>query len=1131
MRILLIFLVVITQFASSQVRINEVCATNADIIYDPDFYNFSSWVELHNTGSAPVDVSGYFLSDDANHPFKWQIPSGATIASKGFLLIWCDEKWIGLHTGFSLDTDGETLVLTNTSGVVVDNISYPPQFTNMSYARLTEGNTNWRITPTPTPRTANVPGPTGSRLDPPAFSKQGGRYPGSVSIQLYHKDNAEIRYTTDGSEPKANSQKYTSTIALSTTKVVKAMAFHSNFLPSETVSNTYLINEHGSTLPVVSISTNPSYLFDNIIGIYTEGINGIPGTCNSSPMNWNQDWERHAWFEYFDVSGSALVQQAVDIRIGGACSRNYPQKSLVIQPRKKFGSNEIQYPFFSTKKKVNEFGGLFLRNSGNDFNKTMFRDAMIQSLGIGQMNLDYMAYQPTVFYLNGEYWGIQNLREKIDGDFIQSNYGIDKSDIDLLETYENAIEGSASAWQTYKKTLEFLNPTDPNTFNFIDSHIDVAEYINYLITQIYVCNTDWPGNNVKFWRQRSTNGKFRWILWDTDFGFGRYDSFSYPTHLTLNFVTDPNQTTWPNSAFSTLHIRLVLANPEFRNRFIATFATALGTTFHPDRVNQLISEFASRIQNEVPYHKIRWGGNLSDWNYEVQGLRDFSASRSVFMKSHLPNFFGLGSPVQFSVSTTPSASGKVDMNGILIEEMNEIPFYKGIPYRAEAKANAGFRFTEWTVTNRESEFISLADAGSSWKYFDQGASPGPTWITPGFNDTGWAQGNAKLGYGVGDETTLVSYGPDANNKYITTYFRTSFTISDLTNLTDINASVLFDDGVVVYLNGNEIYRNNLPTGTISNNTLAVLAIPQKTPSEFTISKSLLNVGSNTFAVEVHQSSATTSDMSFDLNASTVRLGEQVTYNTSDIELYDTAFANVVMVANFEPIPSIDGLVLNEFSTNKSFAKDSNGEPEDWIELFNSSTQSIDISGVLITDDLAFKDKHTLSNGEAPWLLQSGAYQILWADNQLNQGKDHLSFKLSGEGEQIGMYHVAGYDTMVIAALDFGSQPDGFSMARIPNATGPFVLTSTITPGLVNRAGEIRNLIYPNPADQMLNVLVSSEPIQLYIFDLMGKRVREYSLAPPQEVALDISNLSTGVYVVKVISLSTSYTTRLMVVHP
>jgi hypothetical protein len=1126
---LVLTFLVASVLASGQVLINEVCAANADVKIDPDYGNFSSWLELYNPTSSSKDISWFMLSDDVNNPGKWLIPGNTVIPAKGHLQIWCDEKWQGLHAGFSLNADGESIILSNNSGVLLDQIDFPKQYANHSYGRTTDGASAWKYTATPSPGSANNNSLDGVPIEPPILSKPSGRYTGPVTVTISHSnDDASIRYTTNGSEPTPGSLKYNGSIKLSATAVIKAKAFHSSHMSSETVSGTYLISEHASNLPLVSISTSAGYLWDNTIGIYTDGTNGIPGNCNGNNMNWNQDWNRHAVFEYLSPSGSSLVNQHVDIRIGGACSRNFPQKSFVIQPKKKYGSGQIEYPFFPTKKKVDNFGELFLRNSGNDFNTSMFRDALFQSLGIGQMDLDYMAYQPTVFYLNGAYWGIQNLREKIDGDFIESNYGIDKNDVDLIETWENAIEGTNTAWVDYKNTLATLNPTDPATFDFIDEHIDVQEYINYLITEIYVGNTDWPGNNVKFWRQISTNGKFRWILWDTDFGFGLYGTpYDHPT---LNFATEQNGPGWPNPPWSTLHIRLVLQNPEFRNRFIATLSTAMSTTFHPDRVDGLIDQFKARIQAEVPYHKQRWGGTIYDWEYEVNRLRYFSEQRNPYMQAHMASFFGLGSPLNFTVKTSPAAAGKVNLNGVVTGEFENAPYYAGIPYNIKVIPNAGFRFTGWTVTANENENITLAAMGSTWKYFDQGILPAANWTTSGYSDATWVSGNAQLGYSPdeGDETTTVSYGPDPNNKYITTYFRQSFNLTEVSQLTDINASVSFDDGVVVYLNGAEVFRNNLPAGVIDNNTLASAAV-ETLLVPFTVSKDLLTVGTNVWAIEVHQSSGGSSDVSFDFEASVTKQGNSSTYELTETEVYDTAYSDVTMVANFEVIEPIEGIVLNEISPAQSFAKDNFGEAEDWIELYNASSQAIDLTGVMVTDDLTEKDKHILGNNGQPWMLQPGGYQILWADNQQDQGKDHLNFKLSADGEAIGVYHVSGYDTTVFAEVEYPSHSEGFSLARLPNGEGPFTYTNVLTPGAANLPMQITaTAIYPNPASESVTILIQSESTSVSIFDLMGRKIDDYFFDNPQKANLDIRHLSNGVYFIKIVSSEAEYKERLII---
>ncbi|MDH4295723.1 MAG: CotH kinase family protein, partial [Cyclobacteriaceae bacterium] len=974
----------------------------------------------------------------------------------------------------------------------------------------------------PTPAAKNNRTTSTQPLEKPALSLISGRYGGTQTVSITHPINGvDIRFTTDGSEPITTSPKYSSPISISRTTTVKVKAFHNSFLPSKTAYNTYFLNEHAFTLPVISISTNPTYLWDNKIGIYTDGTNGIPGNCTDTPMNWNQDWTRHAVLEYFNETGTREFDQAVDIRIGGACSRNFPQKSIVVKARDKYGKNTIDEALFSTKE-TNQYGGFILRNSGNDFYSTMFRDAMMQSLIIDQMDIDYMAYQPTIFYLNGDYWGIQNLREKIDADFIESNYGIKKNDLDLIETWGQALEGTTDAYYLYLDSLQQINLSDPNAFQFIDRHIDVQEYINYLAAEIYYCNTDWPGNNIKFWRQRSDNGKFRWILWDLDFGFSVYPALSYATHPTLEFATDPDNTDWPNPAWSTLHIRLLLQNPVFRNRFIQTLTSAMSTTFKPERVGQFINSFQNQLKDEMPHHTERWGMSVAGWNSEVQRLRNFATERYDYMQTHVAEFFGLDETVKISASALPADAGSFDFNGVVTNAIVDAPYYKGLTYQITPMPSPGFAFKGWSITKRESTNVQLIETGNTWRYFDQGSLPSASWMIESFDDNVWSQGEAQLGYGDGDEKTVVSFGSNSDNKFITTYFRKSFSVADTTGFGNPQAKLLFDDGVIIYLNGVEVYRNNIPGGAVGYNTLALQAIPAENVfTSFVIPKGLLKPGQNVIAAEVHQSSPQSSDISFDFALSTVILGNAVVLTSTLPEISDTAYTNVVLEALFEPANPVEGIIINEFTAAATWVKDDFDQNEDWIELYNTGTSAVNLAGLFITDDQAVKTKHKIKSGTGDeMILAPGAYKIFWADDDTEQGASHLNFKLSAEGEEIGLYQMIGYGINTLDETTFGIQPETVSHSRIPNATGPFVLTATVTPGAANvleiptgieDSPDESFVVYPNPTTGDV-YLASDVPIDnVKIFDSHGKLINEFTAVASGNL-IPFASTNAGLYI-------------------
>ncbi len=1107
----------------AQVVINEVCSTNGDINYDPQFYNFSGWIELYNKGNSSINIGGYFLSNDPSNKFIWQIPGGTSIGAKGYLLIWCDEKYTGLHTNFKLDADGEKIILSTSSFVLADSLTFPNQYVNISYGRVTDGATNRGYLSKVTPAAANSYDNATEVLADVVFSKETGRYSGTQSLTLSHQEaGVSIRYTSNGAEPTILSTLYSSSISVAKTMTVKAKAFKTGMLPGNTISKTYFINEHTFTLPVVSLSTNPAYLWDNTIGIYTDGTNGIAGNCTSNMVNWNQDWSRHAVFEYYIENGSRKFDQSLDIRIGGGCSRNQKQKSFAIKARDEYGNNSLDQQLFSSKE-IYKYGSFFLNNSGNDFNVTMFRDAILQSLVVDEMDIDYLAYQPSVLYINGAYWGIQNLREKIDGDYIEANFNVEKDDVDLIETYENAIEGTNAAYLSYKDSLQIIDLNDPASFVFIDKHIDVQEYINYLVTEIYYANTDWPGNNIKFWRQRSTNGKFRWILWDLDFGFGLYSWLSYSTHPTLYFATDPDEVEWPNPNWSTLHIRMVLQNPVFRSRFIQTMLTAINTTFKPSRVIDVIDSFQQRISVEMPYHKQRWGGSISDWNYEVQRMRNFAMERNPYMIEHTADFFGLSDKIKIIVGANPSNASSFNFNGVTTDEV-DVTYFKGVPYDLKPIAKRGFAFKEWKITERESTPVLMIPKGDTWKYFDQGSLPAANWQAESFSDETWQQGAAELGYGDGDEETVVSYGSDAGNKYPTTYFRKTFTVADTVGLGDLTASIRVDDGAVIYLNGMEVYRNNMPGGTIDYSTLAAQGTASETAfNPFVIVKGLIKPGQNTVAVEMHQNTLNSSDISFDFSLTGVITGSEVQITSTLPVLADTAYSDVLIEAMFEEVMVTNyNIVINEFNATRSGAQDEFGETEDWIELFNSGTEEINLNGLYLTDNFSNKTKFKIIESVAnEMVLAPGAYKVFFADEQTEQGSFHLNFKLSGDGEQIGLYYEEDETILMYDTTLFGFQMEDYSFARIPNGTGPFKATIAMTPGSENILKDLTPLtigIYPNPVERQITIISEDEISAIAIYDLMGKQIRKFDVQSAETVLnVNIEDFQPGMYIIKVSS--------------
>lgn len=1111
---------------NAQVRINEICAANGDLKYDPDFFDFPSYVELYNPGSADINVGDFYLSDDPAQPAKWRIPANTIISAGGYLLIWCDERNALLHTNFNLDPDGESVLFSDASGAQVDRIDFPEQFVNTSYGRLSDGGSSIGYMILSTPGAVNN-GATGTvQLENPALSLEAGRYSGAQSITMVPPaEGAEIRYTTDGAEPGPSSTLYSGPVSVTQTTTIKAKAFREGFLPSKAEVRTYFINQRAFTLPVVVLSTTPSYLTDNTIGIIVAGTNGTTGPCQAQPKNWNQDWDRHAVIELFDRTGTKLIDEHVDIRVHGGCTRNNPQKSLVLRARDKFGDKTIEYKFFNSKP-LDEFGSVVLRNSGNDFFSTMFRDGLIQSLPVGQMDVDYLAYQPSVVYINGNYWGIQNIREKVDGDYFEANFGISSEDVDVIETWGTVLLGTRDRWTSYVDSLNRVPRGAPEGFAFLNRFIDVQNYIDYLTAQIYLCNTDWPGNNVKTWRQRSTNGKFRWIFWDMDFGMGLYPEMSYPTHPTLEFVTDPDNTGWPNPAYATRHIRYLLEMPEFKKRFLQTLTTSLSTTFKPERVIDMINTFQNNIKTEMPHHIERWQLSLDNWNAEVERMRQFAAERNQFMRNHIKTFFGLEGDVRLSVNTFPTGAGAFKLNGLRNTTVENLFYFRDLPFEVIALPEPGYKFSHYKVKKREATGVSLINKNEVWKYNDNGMLPSDTWHQTGYSDAGWNSGPAELGYGERDEATVVGFGGNTADRYVTTYFRKSFDVADTVGFTSLTGSVLFDDGVVVYLNGEEVYRYNMPAGTIGYSTLATASqAGEKSYYEFTIPRGKIRPGTNVVAVEVHQNNVTSSDMSFNFALSVLRSGDVKEFTVQSVELKEIANSNVTVEAHFVPVAASSGLIINEFAAENSTLLDSHGDADDWIEIYNKGTQPVDLGNYFITDNLSSKLKYKIPQGKnGETIIEPGTYKLLWADDDVEQGPLHLGFKLSADGEELGLYQKVGTSIEKADEVVFGPQEPLTTFSRIPNITGEFVITGKATPLAANILELTTGIeedpdalvsLFPNPSTGSFRI-ESTRPgrLMVEILNTSGQRVAQRTDAESGD-EFSLRNDSPGVYIVKI----------------
>jgi CotH kinase protein/Chitobiase/beta-hexosaminidase C-terminal domain/Lamin Tail Domain len=707
------------------IYINELMASNLSAGIDLYYGNFSDWIEIYNSSNEIIDLTGHFLTDNLNRPQKWPIPEGTIVEPGKYYIFWADGENIYNHTNFKLSREGEEIAIFNTLGVMVDHVIFGAQLADTSYGRKRDGDSEWGFFYSPTLESANntTSVTTNERAPEPQISINRGFYTSGQLVELTSNNaSAKIRYTIDGSIPSDNSALYTAAIQLNETAVLRARTFLSGFLPSTTITHSYFIDE-SFTIPVVSLTTNPANFFDPEIGIYVKGNDALPEVPYYGANFW-EDWERVVHVELFEIDGSPALNMQTGVKIFGGDSKANDQKSLALYAKAKYGAELISYKFFGNKD-ISQFRRISLRNSGQDWSSTMFRDGLHQSLVMDQMNLDFQSYRPAHLFINGAYWGMQNIREKIDGHYVTANYNIPVEEVDFLYHFDGDIRASEGDRQHYDSMLNFMNSNDlslPENYDYIKTQIDVAEYINYQVIQMYIANSAWLSENTKLWRQRVEGGKWRWILFDTDFGTGLYSSYQ-KNMLEHSVATDGPS--WPNPPWSTYLFRKMLEFPQFREDFVQTFASHLNTTFLPDRVLAIIEGLQENIRSGMIRAIERWGGTpgellssiypttLEEWDNNVAVMKQFAQRRPEYARQHLIDFFELEGTLELRLNIYTPSGGKVLINGAPIptEALKGGQFrgiyFKGIPIKLNVIPNPGFQFAGLSGVQQESDGFSV----------------------------------------------------------------------------------------------------------------------------------------------------------------------------------------------------------------------------------------------------------------------------------------------------------------------------------------------------------------------------------------------------------------------------------------
>lgn len=955
-----------------RVFINEILSsnlsTNPDMV---DFDDFSDWIELYNDEDTDVNIGGYYLTDDLTQPMKWQFPPNIVIPAKGFFLVWADgyndvpgktytrnwwpynirftTKWC--HTNFKLNANGDKIALFDSANNLIDSVSFSEQLTDVSYGRKPDGSNYLYYFGEPTPLSSNKSISYNSKnfSGEVIFSSDGGFYQSPIQVTLSSSSKSGIiRYTTDGSKPTSSSKLYTVPITIDKNTVIRARVFENSKLPGKIITNSYFINETRN-LPAVSLITEPAFLWDKQLGIY---------------LNSYKEREIPISLEYFPLNSTRAFVLDAGARIGGENIFRFAQKPFNIYARSDYGSPHINYKIFD-EFPYKEFKQLYLRNSGDDWRYTMFRDGMLINLFKNRISNAMQAFKPSVLYLNGQYWGIYNVREKIDEQYFLLHYNVDPSDLDHINDDNTVISGDSTDFVNLLNFAKNNDLSNSSNYDYVTSKIDIHELMDFVITQDYIANSSWA-HNREMWRDKKKQKLWHWIVVDMDRGFDA-------NRITANQLDD---------LYNNFDLfRRLCANENFKNEFVQRYAEHLNHTFNYDRVVKIIDSLKSIIQNEMPRHIQKWGNyidsltidiwgktpgitSLDYWNSEIQKLKKFAEQRAVYAVQYLSSKFNLSGRANLKISSNVQNQGKVNINNFYHNFGETNLYFKNIPLTITAYPPPGYKFKQWKVMN-SSTIINLIPSNSQWKYRDESSAPDASWKNLDYNDSNWKIGNAQFGYGDGDEKTIINFGPNSQNKYITSYYRHTFQITNLADIKELKLKLLRDDGAVVYLNGNEIIRSNMPSGTITFSTTAINAVgdaEESTYFEFTIDKANLLAGKNVIAVEIHQANSTSSDVSFDLSLDAILNQSTSIENILSAEqsINYTITNDTELIAEFENLGSViipqtinEPITLTKTNSPYFITQDvtinENGvlTVEPGVTIYFSSGKGIYVKGILL----------------------------------------------------------------------------------------------------------------------------------------------------------------------------------------
>ncbi len=601
--------------ARAEVRINEVMAQNGTYVNGHAY----DWIELYNDGQKSVDLSGWHLSDKPSRPDKWTFPAGAKIAGGGYVLVYCTGdsslspgKNKTFYADFKISASGETLVLTDGAGSEADRLELPKQYGCVSYGRaLSSGAQGYLAEATPGKK--NSAEACSGRAERPSLTTPGGFYQKKVTVRAQAPAGASLRYTTNGDTPTAKSRSFPAEgLTLSKTTPLRIRAFRDGLVPSETVSATYLINDSPVT-PVICLTTDDKYLFNSKTGSLVKGTGSIP--------NYERDWEYPVNIEYYALDGQALVNQMGTFTPAGHSARQNTQKSIALYARPAYGADRLAFNPFPHRD-YESYKSLLLRSTNSDAFFCRLRDVVYSSLaeGEGILYQDALCIQ---VYINGQYWGHYNLREKINKYMVAQYEGVtDEEDVDAIDVISRTgtprftSNGSGEDWVALADFCKTHDLNDADNLQYVQDRLDIDSLFTHAAYEIILGNTDFT--NVRLYRV--PGGKWKYLLFDVEASFKSLDKT--PLEYYIKPVKGKIQ------GFRHEPLNALLDVPEMKAKFLTRVAELLKTRFTWPQVREKFVYWEDALRPILPRHIARWKNLTMDkWTANVSAARHYARLR------------------------------------------------------------------------------------------------------------------------------------------------------------------------------------------------------------------------------------------------------------------------------------------------------------------------------------------------------------------------------------------------------------------------------------------------------------------------------------------------------------------------